>query len=92
MLAGAEAKSGVQHHDRLILAWRFFAPAWLDEQGIADLDGFEMPFPRFRPIFTPDCRERDLLEPIFSPQYLICLKPARIVCRADGKAVGFDSQ
>ena len=67
MLAGAEAESGIQHDDRLIFARQFFAPARFDEQSIADLDGFEMPLPRFRPIFAPDFRQYDFAGADFQP-------------------------
>ena len=67
MLAGAETQAGIQHHHRLIFAGPPFAPARFDEQSIADFDGFEMPFPRFGPVFAAHFRQRDLAGAGFQP-------------------------
>ena len=67
MLPGAKTEAGIKHDDGLIFTWKSFAPAWLDEQGIANFDGFEMPFPRFSPVFTAHFLNGDFAGADFQP-------------------------
>ena len=60
MLAGAKAKAGIEHHDALTFPRFAFAPARFESKAQLPISiGFEMPFPRFRPVLAPDFGNSD---------------------------------
>src|SRR5262249_43813765 len=52
MLAGAEAEARVEHQDGLASPCPPPAPAWLNQQRLADFERLEMPLPGFRPVLA----------------------------------------
>ena len=59
MLTGAETETRIKNNDLLVLPGFQLAPARFDEQGIADLNGFEMFLPGFSPVLCSQWNRLD---------------------------------
>src|SRR2546426_9673414 len=59
MLSSAETQARIKHHDGLACPRTTTAPSRLDQQGAADLERFEMFFPRLSPVLGRDSSNCD---------------------------------
>src|SRR5262245_27447903 len=59
MLSGAETQTRIEHNDGLARPRATTAPGWFDQQGAADLQRFEMLFPRLTPVLGWDSSNCD---------------------------------
>src|SRR5204862_1699887 len=59
MLSGAKTHARIKHHDGLACPRTTSAPTRLDQQGVTDLERFEMLFPRLLPVLGRDPSNSD---------------------------------